>query len=83
MSSGGAGPAIQTLATGNGASTSRVMTLTWSSIPGKIYTIESSTDLISWSVLYTVEGSAGVSSTSYEMMVDGVRAFYRVAIPTP
>jgi hypothetical protein len=83
MSSGGAGPAIQTLATGNGASTSRVMTLTWSSVPGKIYTIERSTDLISWPVLDTVEGAAGASSTSYEVMVDGGRAFYRVGIPTP
>jgi hypothetical protein len=83
MSSGGAGPAIHTLATGNGASTSRVMTLTWSSVPGKIYTIEKSTDLISWPVLDTVEGAAGASSTSYEVMADGVRAFYRVGIPNP
>jgi len=83
MSSGGAGPAIHTLATGNGASTSRVMTLTWSSVPGKIYTIERSTDLISWPVLDTVEGAAGASSTSYEVMADGVRAFYRVGIPNP
>jgi hypothetical protein len=83
MSSGGAGPAIQTLATGNEASISRVMTLTWSSIPGKIYTIERSTDLISWPVLDTVEGAAGASSTSYEVMADGVRAFYRVGIPNP
>ena len=83
MSSGGAGPAIQTLATGNGAGTSRVMTLTWSSVPGKIYTIERSTDLISWPVLDTVEGAAGGSSTSYEVMADGVRAFYRVGIPNP
>jgi hypothetical protein len=83
MSSGEAGPAIQTLATGSGASTSRVMTLTWPSVPGKIYTIERSTDLISWPVLDTVEGAAGASSTSYEVMADGVRAFYRVGIPTP
>jgi hypothetical protein len=83
MSSGDAGPAIQTLATGNGARTSRVMTLTWPSVPGKIYTIERSTDLISWPVLDRVEGAAGASSTSYEVMADGVRAFYRVGIPTP
>jgi len=83
MSSGGVGPAIHTLATGNGASTSRVMTLTWPSVPGKIYTIERSTDLISWPVLDTVEGAAGASSTSYQVMADGVRAFYRVGIPTP
>jgi hypothetical protein len=83
MSSGGAGPAIQTLATGNGASTSRLMSLTWSSVPGKIYTIERSTDLISWPVLDTVKGAAGESSTSYEVMVDGVRSFYRVGIPAP
>jgi hypothetical protein len=83
MSSGGVGPAIHTLATGNGASTSRVMTLTWPSVPGKIYTIERSTDLISWPVLDTVEGAAGASSTSYEVMADGVRTFYRVGIPTP
>jgi len=60
-----------------------VMTLTWPSVPGKIYTIERSTDLISWPVLDTVEGAAGASSTSYEVMADGVRAFYRVGIPTP
>jgi hypothetical protein len=83
MSSGEAGPAIQTLATGSGASTSRVMTLTWPSVPGKIYTIERSTDLISWPVLDRVEGAVGASSTSYEVMADGVRAFYRVGIPTP
>jgi hypothetical protein len=83
MSSGGAGPAIRTLATGDGAKTSGVMTLTWPSVPGKIYTIERSTDLISWPVLDTVEGATGASSTSYEVMADGVRAFYRVGIPTP
>jgi hypothetical protein len=83
MSSAEAGPAIQTLATGSAAGTSRVMTLTWPSVPGKIYTIERSTDLISWPVLDTVEGAAGASSTSYEVMADGVRAFYRVGIPTP
>ena len=65
--------------TGNGSGTV-ALTLTWTSVPGKNYVVEASSDLTNWAMVATVSAAAGQNSTSYQVYAGGERAFYRVSV---
>jgi len=60
------------------------MTLTWQSVAGKTYRVQSSTDLGTWNDVSGSDTIATSTSSSRTLVVSpGVRAFFRVAVVVP
>jgi hypothetical protein len=76
-------PALRTQSAESTSTTAGwVMVLRWSSVPGKIYQIEESSDLRNWTVRMEVPGAASPAlQTEVEISADGSKSFFRVGIP--
>jgi hypothetical protein len=79
----GSAPALRTqFAESTSTTAGWVMVLRWSSVPGKIYQIEESSDLRNWTVRMEVPGAASPAlQTEVEISADGSKSFFRVGIP--
>jgi len=76
-------PVMRTQSTGSGTNPAgQAIVLTWSSVPGKVYELQKSTDLRNWSSAGQVQAEpAPATQTSVEVSAPDPKAFYRVGIP--
>ena len=76
-----AAPAMRTQSTGEvaDAAAGQGIVLTWSSVPGKVYKIQKSTDLRNWSDLSEIPAEpAPATQTRVEVISPDPKAFYRI-----